>query len=325
MTMVTPTPQRLRRVIELACRAPSVHNTQPWLWRIVDANTVDLYADHSRQLSVADPDGRNLVLSCGAALHQAIEAAHALGLTPKPEPGSDSPEGHLLARVHFEAGARAPDATKRLLTLEQRCTDRRRFISWPVSETHLDDLSRAASTWGAQAIPITTETSRFRTELLMERARLIQASDTRYAEEQNAWIDHSPVDGLPSSSADPPSSARLVEHPSRFRAASGDFGGSRAVESTDGLAALCTVRDDPASWLMAGQALNALWLRATRVQLSIVPLSQVIEVHQTRAALREEIVGHTWPQLLLRVGWQEISRSTLPRTPRRPVDDVLLP
>ena len=52
----------LRDIVELACRAPSVHNTQPWLWRL-DGDRIELHADRRRQLPVADPSGRNLVIS----------------------------------------------------------------------------------------------------------------------------------------------------------------------------------------------------------------------------------------------------------------------
>jgi len=52
----------VRTVLTLACRAPSVHNTQPWRWR-VDAASLHLYADPSRQLPNTDPDGRDLILS----------------------------------------------------------------------------------------------------------------------------------------------------------------------------------------------------------------------------------------------------------------------
>src|SRR3954471_14844893 len=58
----------LRRIVSLATRAPSVHNTQPWRWHAA-GSTLELFADHSRQLPVSDPAGRNLVLSCGAVLH----------------------------------------------------------------------------------------------------------------------------------------------------------------------------------------------------------------------------------------------------------------
>jgi hypothetical protein len=87
--------------------------------------------------------------------------------------------------------------------------------------------------------------------------------------------------------------------------------------------AICSGRDDLESWLGAGQALSALWLQATRDGLSIVPLSQVVEVDETREALHQDVFdGMARPQILVRVGWLESSRSPLDRTPRRPADDV---
>jgi hypothetical protein len=95
------------------------------------------------------------------------------------------------------------------------------------------------------------------------------------------------------------------------------------VESSDGLLALATADDEPSAWLACGETLSRLWLSATTGGLSVVPLSQVVEVEETRLALRHELHGRS-PQILVRVGWQEISRSQLPRTPRRPVEDVLV-
>ena len=58
----------------------------------------------------------------------------------------------------------------------------------------------------------------------------------------------------------------------------------------------------------------------------LVPLSQVVEVPQTREALRLEVLGGlAHPYLVVRIGWQAIGRSQLPHTPRRPVDEVLEP
>ena len=89
---------------------------------------------------------------------------------------------------------------------------------------------------------------------------------------------------------------------------------------------LCGERDDPAAWLRAGEGLSALWLHAVRNGLSVVPLSQVVEVAETRSALKHEVLGgQAEPLLLLRVGWQAIGRRQLVPTPRRPLDSVLLP
>ncbi|HVQ18654.1 MAG TPA: NAD(P)H nitroreductase, partial [Actinomycetes bacterium] len=71
------------------------------------------------------------------------------------------------------------------------------------------------------------------------------------------------------------------------------------------------------------EAMSALWQEATTEGLSIVPLSQVVEVTETRISLDDLLGPGLRPQILLRVGWQEIGRSDLPRTPRRSLDEIL--
>ena len=61
-------PADLAEAVERALRAPSVHNTQPWLWRI-NPGVIELHADWTRHLAATDPDRRDVLLSCGAALH----------------------------------------------------------------------------------------------------------------------------------------------------------------------------------------------------------------------------------------------------------------
>ncbi len=138
------------------------------------------------------------------------------------------------------------------------------------------------------------------------------------------WTEHSPVDGVPLPNAVPPSRVHTAGRPNRFEAEHQDS--TAPLESSDGLMAICTALDDQRSWLDTGQVLSALWLRATQNGLSMVPLSQAIEVPETRKALHQEIfAGMARPQILLRIGWQEIGRASLSPTPRRPLSDVLLP
>ena len=97
------------RVVELACLAPSVQNTQPWRWEIAH-QSIELYSDEHRRLPVTDPEGRSLVISCGAALHHAQVAARALGWAPSVTRLPDGPDGDLLARVVLEPRASGADA-----------------------------------------------------------------------------------------------------------------------------------------------------------------------------------------------------------------------
>ncbi|MDN4175392.1 hypothetical protein QWY28_20670 [Nocardioides sp. SOB77] len=320
----------LAALVGLACRAPSVHNTQPWLWRVEaaeapDAGTVELYADPARRLPAADPTGRNLLLSCGAALHHLRVGAAAHGWSAAVDRLPDVRRPELLARVSLRRGEVAPTAARDLSAIATRVTDRRRFTSWPVPDERLEHLAEVGSAEGAEVLALLDLTRRHRTELLFARARERQAADRRLREEQRRWVDHGLRDGVPAA-------AVPVGAGTRFDDLAGGGGGDRAgdhddtaVGSSDGVLVLATRGDTTLDRLHAGEALSALWLRATTERLSVVPLSQVVEVEETREALRHQVLdGSAHPQLVVRIGWQEIARSTLPRAPRRDVDDVLL-
>lgn len=288
MTMAptsTTVPERVgRHLVGIACRAPSVDNTQPWAWRL-RPDGMDLYADHQRRLPRADPTGRDLVISCGAALHHVQVAARATGWSSDvrrfPEAGAPA----LLAEVRLHPAAPPHGAADEMAALRDRRTDRRRFTSWPVPAQRLATLTAAAREHGVGAVALTDVAERFRVELLVSRARLLLA-----------------------------------------REAGTDVGDGRDVEGSDGLVVLYAEDDSPVSWLRAGEGLSALWLDAVRSGLSVVPLSHVLEVEETRAALRHTVLGGlAVPLLLVRVGWQAISRSQLVPTTRRPLDQVLLP
>jgi nitroreductase len=318
-----PLPGRtLRRIVEVAQHAPSVHNTQPWRWR-GSGTALDLYADRSRQLARSDPDGRNLVISCGAVLHHVEVVAGPLGLRTHVVRLPDPEEPDLLARVELSPAEPSPPAGDVLDAVARRCTDRRRFTSWPVPDEQLTHLAAQATAWSSRAFPMTDVSDKFRAELLVNRAVDLQAADDSRQREQAEWVDHGAGDGVPSAVLPAPADV-LARRPSRFRSGLQDDLEAREVESADGLIVICAPSDDIPAWLSAGEALSAMWLEATRKGLSLVPLSQVVEFPETRDAFRLEVLGGmAHPLILVRVGWQGISRSQLPPTPRRPVAEVL--
>lgn len=312
----------MRRIVELATRAPSVHNTQPWRWR-AERHVLELHADRRYQLLEADPTGRNLIISCGAALHLAEVAARALGWTARIARFPDPSNADLLACLDLAPGTPPVDAADTLQAIDRRCTDRRRFTSWPVPDERLAHLAQIANQWGTRAMPLTDGSERFRAERLILQAATQQRSQQAVMSEQDAWRDRSPVDGIPSTVV-PTFAWSAAPPPHRF--ADGDLEDmdEATVEGSDGLIVLFDLSDDPPAWLRAGEGLSALWLAATAGGLSIVPLSQVIEMSETRSAFQYEVFGGlAYPLILARVGWQAIARSDLPRTPRRPVADVL--
>lgn len=127
-----PDAATLHSVLDLATRAPSVNDAQPWRWRVGRA-ALDLFADPSRYLPHTDLSRRAALLSCGAALHHCVVALAAMGwhatLHRLPR-GCDSDH---LARV--EVNAQPADDLDIVLAsaIGRRRSDRRRFGSTPVA------------------------------------------------------------------------------------------------------------------------------------------------------------------------------------------------
>ncbi|RYE80293.1 MAG: hypothetical protein EOO74_02375 [Myxococcales bacterium] len=148
----------------------------------------------------------------------------------------------------------------------------------------------------------------------------MREADLAATSEQQSWVDRGPHDGVPREVV--PAAAAALDRRSRF--GTGLLDDSRTdVAGSDGLLVLGGDTDDIGAWLRTGEGLSALWLRATRDNLSVVPLGQPIEVDQTRREIRESVLHSAMhPHLVVRIGWQAIGRSELPRTPRRPLDQV---
>src|SRR5688572_15759901 len=103
--MTTPTVDRalVSAAVALATRAPSLHNTQPWRWAF-DERTVHLRADRLHWLPATDPEGRDLLLSCGAALHHLRVALAARGVATEVQRFPDPADPDHLATLRLSLG-----------------------------------------------------------------------------------------------------------------------------------------------------------------------------------------------------------------------------
>jgi hypothetical protein len=286
----------------VALHAPSIHNTQPWHWR-VGVDTLELLVDERWRLRIADPDGRLLILSCGAALHHVRVALRAMGYLPAVQRFPESGRPDLLARVSLERSIDvAPQALDALRAILGRQTDRRAVEDTAVPAQALDAMRQAAGSEGAWLHVLGREQAR---KLLatVERAEGIEVADPNYRAELESWTDqsHNGTAGIPEGVLSP--------RGGEYRPA-----GSYAVIYGNG--------DRPVSWLRGGEALSAIWLAATNHDLALRPISSVIEVPAARAVLHQTLSGMGCPYLLVRVGLPA-EHGELPGTPRRPVDESI--
>lgn len=303
-----------------AIAAPSVHNTQPWLFRLHD-NAVEVLADPSRQLPLIDPQARELAISVGAAvfnLRVAIQAHGRVPLLHLLPPGGDP---RLLARVTLGPYVPANETTGLLArAIPYRHTNRRPFQDVPVPPEVLDELSAAA---GAEHGEVLFVDAALRDAVfgIARAAENRRRNDPRYWIELGRWTRHTPDrrDGVPPEAFGPwpvlesiPIRDFALVEPARRRTV-------RHFEHEPTVAVLYTGGDGPREWLRAGQALERALLTATVRGLATTLMTQPLEIPELRAMLADPTTGRT-PQAIIRVGYGPPS----PPTPRRPLADVLL-
>jgi nitroreductase len=306
--------------VELALRAPSIHNSQPWRWEVGE-HTVHLFADPTRWLPTTDADGRDLVVSCGAALHHLRVALAAAGLHTTVARVPDSTEDDRLATVELRPGD-VSDADLALASrITQRRSDRRPFADWPVPADFLHRLERAASDLGAILRVIDDDWARGELVTAIREAAEAQAEMPEYRAELAAWTGRRTGDsGIPAANL-PGEPAQRVETTREF--SPGDLEMiSRPGPDPAALAVLGTASDDTLSRLRAGEALSAVLLQAAALGLGSCPLSQPLEIGSTRSMLRDRVLGGTLsPQIVIRLGWPPVD-APLPATPRRPYQEA---
>ena len=315
-----------RAAIALANRAPSVHNSQPWRWRI-GPSTIHLFADPERALPATDPEGRDLHLSCGAALHHLRVALLAAGLGTRVHRLPDPSQPEHLAAVEVHPARPEPDDLALAGAIDRRHSDRRMFSTWPVPQELLAALDQEARREGATLHVVERDSERRVIARLVEHAGIEQALTPGLPLETATWTGR--LRGAPEgvSGANVPAE-RAGTVPVRHFAGGVQAQSELGPEEDDGtvLALLATGTDARLDQLRAGEALSAVLLAATRIGLATDPISQPLEVPTTRAELRGLCLGGAAePQVLLRLGWAPISAGPVPTSGRRPVDDTIAP
>ena len=308
-------------VVRYAGLAPSVHNTQPWQFSTA-GDVIEVRADRTRQLEFLDPTGRQLHVSCGAAIEFARlavrEAGRACTVAVMPEPR----DVDLIARLQVGDPQR-PTAQEIALceAIPRRYTDRGPYEDREVPTEIVEDIAQHCGELDVWLRKLDRD-ERSALVLILSDAEAAEAEDPRYADELARWTtERKPDEGIPQHALPAWPADRVSDVPLR------DFTGHAVHPRPGGNAAdpppgverdtvlmLGTAADVPAAWVASGRALGWALLRVAAAGLSAQPLGQAIDLAAGRARLRREfdLVGH--PQFLLRIGYGTGEPSTHRRT-----------
>ncbi|MDJ0589923.1 MAG: nitroreductase family protein [Pleurocapsa sp. MO_226.B13] len=325
------TAEKLKFLLNYAVLAPSSHNTQPWKFKLVN-NAIELYADKTRALAIADPDGRELTISCGAALFHLRIAMRHFGYGDIVEILPEQNNPHLLARICL--------GSKRITKLEEnflfraiprRCTNRFSFDECQLPGSLISELESATSAEGSwleiktQVIP---EVHRQTVINLIAQGDRLQMADPLFRRELAQWIrsgNNPKHDGIPAYAQGLDARFDAIAPLIAFTVRSFDLGKTQSdkdcqlAEQAPVLMLIGSQDDCPQAWIDTGEALAHLLLRARVDDVWASFFNQPIQIPQLRSRLRALFPHNGYPQILLRLGYAQEAQPT----PRRSVDEVL--
>ena len=316
------TASQIEGAVAVAAKAPSLHNSQPWRFR-VRPDVVELLSDPARRLPVADPDGCEMRIACGAALFNLRLALIDHGIRPLVSLFPDPDDPTVVAAVRH-GGRRTinPELRRLLDAVGRRRTNRRPFTDVTVRSPEQLALRRAAIEEGAWLHVVSEPATRAELGRLARTAHLRQTGDPAFAAELAAWTGHDEDrrDGVSARAGGPfpaPNQTWVT------RDYSGGRQGARpAVYESEPLIGVLSVHTDgPREDVRAGMAMQRVLLTATVHGVSASFLSQLVELPDVREQVRRMISGTRPPRVVLRFGYGQ----PVAGTPRRAPTDLLVP
>lgn len=323
MTTAMVNLQVITKAVELACRAPSIHNSQPWRW-VASSTVVDLFADPNRIVRSHDSSGREAIISCGAALDHFRVAMAAAGWTINIDQFPNPNKLDHLASIDFTPLDYVTDAWREGAdAISHRRTDRLPFRA-PRSWDSFEPVLRSSCHGDEVTLDVLADDVH---PQLAEASRLtdtLRRYDDYYHHELQWWTTpFRQSEGVPQSALISRSEHQRVDLGRSFPVRG--YGDRRSATPQDEakILALSTPEDSRPSALNCGQVLSTVLLDCTMAGLATCTLTHITELEASRDIIRELTGRAAFPQALIRVGTVPAGEEIPAPTPRRPLTEVL--
>ena len=309
--------------------APSGHNTQPWKFSVND-NVVRIHPDFERSLPVVDGDNHALYISLGCALENLVISAKEDGLASRVD---YFPEDETEECIRVTLTDEKPKKERELFeAIPERQSNRSMYDEQKIPPADIEQLLQANE---SKKVSITSFDTKEKDvdpiiELVKEACE-IQFNDRQFVEELISWIRFTKKevrtnrDGLTAEVMGFPYIPRWVGRiilKTFVKPGSEAKKTEKQIRSSSHLFLFVSKRNDKRHWVDVGRSFQRIVLKATSLGISHAHLNMPCEVESVRKKLSNhlDLNPEEQPLLLIRLGYA----AGVPRSPRRPIDDVLI-
>jgi hypothetical protein len=324
--------ERRIRILYYASLAPSGHNTQPWIVKVINENEWIIGIDATRHLSATDTDNRIMLLSLGAFVENLCVAAGALGLNADAEVIARDLKDTNILKIHLKEGKQTGYPLKRI---QKRMTAKNGFLQKEISRSDVTAFSKLLD-GNLFYFPRETSHATCIQEGAIENFKL-QAGRKEAQQELVRWLrlkdrdiekyrDGLTVAGMeirgikgwfvkhfvqPENFLKDSFKEQSIAHTAKL---AGEGGGWFVITS-DGHSVLDIIS--------SGRKFEKMSLTARERGIAVHPMTQYLEEKQGVSQIDENHEKTIIPQLILRVGYLE--KYPDPVSPRRPVNWFVRP
>jgi nitroreductase len=305
-----------------ACRAPSLHNSQPWQWVFSDGQ-LRLFLDPSRVMDT-DQSAREALIGCGAALDHLRVAMAAAGWRAHIDRFPNLDNQNHLASIEFTPIEYMTERDRRRASaIWERRTDRLPF-SAPTDWKSFEPVMSSSVGASAVRIDIIPEDLRPRLVEAAQMAESLRLYDSAYHDELHWWTaPFEKEEGIPHSALVSAAESDRVGVGRAFPVVHRPERRNEISEDDSMILVLSTDHHDRADALASGEALSAVLVECTMAGFATCPVTHLTE-HQATLEVVRSLMGHdAVPQILVRVGVVPVTEKEPQPTPRRPLSEVL--
>jgi hypothetical protein len=319
--MTTVATEVLERAVALACRAPSYHNSQPWLW-VADRDGLHLHLDPSRVVAT-DLTKRQALISCGVALDHLRVAMAAAGWEANIDRYPDANNLDQLASISFtEATTVTDEQRRRAEAITVRHTDRLPFD--PVTDwTDFETALRRRIDDSAALVDVISDADRQELAQATDLTDALRLYDSTYFATLQRWTaPFEASEGIPYDSLVSAAEGDRVDVGRTFPVSHHPERRAQVPVDLSTILVISAHADTRRDLLGCGETLSTVLLEATVAGLATCTLTHLTELSTSRH-LVEEVTGRPLAQVLVRIGRAPDHEQFPPPTPRRPLADVL--